>query len=128
MTAAYLQQLLLVGSGGFLGSVLRFAMAGWVQRWPAAGGFPLGTLTVNVLGCLAIGLLAGWAEHRQVLDPAQRAFLMIGLLGGFTTFSAFALDSLALAQAGELPKFAANVLLQVACCLLAAAAGFAATR
>lgn len=123
-----IKQVLLVGAGGFLGSVLRFTIGGWAQRLAPAGQFPLGTLAVNVIGCLLIGLLAGIAEYRQALDPAQRAFLMIGLLGGFTTFSAFALETLALAQDGEVMKAAANVVLQVVIGLFAAMAGYVLAR
>jgi len=77
-------QALLVGLGGFLGTVLRYA----VTRIPMGWSFPLSTLVVNVVGCLALGLLAG----ARVPETA-RAFVFIGVLGGFTTFSAFALDT-----------------------------------
>jgi CrcB protein len=117
-----------VGLGGGIGSVLRFAVGGWAQRFTPLGQFPLGTLTVNVLGCLLIGLLGGLADYRQALDPGQRAFLMIGVLGGFTTFSAFAFETLGLAQDGALLRAGVNVVLQTLLGLAAAAAGYVAVR
>jgi CrcB protein len=106
-------QLMLVGAGGFVGSALRFVISGWAQRLAATGGFPYGTLAVNVLGCLLIGLLGGLAEYRQVLTPGQRLFLMVGILGGFTTFSTFGYETWTLAQDSEYLKAIANTLLQV---------------
>ena len=70
-----IQPYLLVGAGGFVGSVLRYSVSGWAQRLDPAGSFPIGTLTVNVLGCLAMGLLAGLAEARGVLGPEARLFV-----------------------------------------------------
>ena len=123
-----LRTLAWVGFGGAIGSVLRFAMAGWAQRVTPFSQFPIGTLTVNVLGCLAIGLLGGLADYRQALDPGQRAFLMIGVLGGFTTFSAFAFETLGLAQDGALLRAGANVVLQTVLGLTAATLGYVAAR
>jgi CrcB protein len=121
------QQALLVGVGGFLGSALRFLAAGWVHRF-SGSQFPWGTLTVNVAGSLALGLLAGLAELRQVLDPGQRLFLMIGLLGGFTTFSTFAWETVTLAQGGQGVRALANVVAHVTLGLAAAAAGYVGAR
>lgn len=123
-----LRTLLWVGLGGCIGSMLRFAVAGWAQRLTPATSFPLGTLTVNVAGCLLIGLIGGLADYRQALDPGQRAFLMIGLLGGFTTYSAFAFETLGLAQDGALLRAGINVLLQTVLGLGAAAVGYVAAR
>jgi len=124
----YLNQLMIVGAGGFIGSVLRFMVGGWVQRLAVAGLFPYGTLVVNVLGCLLIGFLGGLAEYRQLLGPGQRLFLMIGVLGGFTTFSTFAFETLSLAQDAELAKAIANTSLQVVLGFAAAFAGFVGAR
>ena len=123
-----LKTLAWVGLGGGIGSMLRFAVGGWAQRWVPLSQFPLGTLTVNVVGCLLIGLLGGLADYRQALDPGQRAFLLIGVLGGFTTFSAFAFETLNLAQDGELFRAGANVVLQTVLGLGAAALGYVAAR
>ena len=113
MTPYGLPQLLLVGLGGFLGSISRFVMAGAFNRFSPALGFPVGTLTVNILGCLLIGLLHGLAETRSLLGPDIRIFLFIGVLGGFTTFSTFGFESLALLKDGAILKASANILLHV---------------
>jgi CrcB protein len=123
-----LQQILYVGLGGFIGSALRFLLGGLAQRLAPMGGFPVGTLAVNVLGCLAIGLLGGLADQRQALDAGQRLFLMVGVLGGFTTFSSFALETLGLLQDGAILKAALNCLLQMALGLSAAVLGYTAAR
>jgi CrcB protein len=83
-------QLLLIGLGGFLGSILRYVLGGLVQGGAGDSVFPWGTLTINLLGCFGIGVLAELSEARGFLRPEMRGFLMIGVLGGFTTFSAFA--------------------------------------
>jgi len=103
-------------------------ISGWVQRLVVTGVFPYGTLVVNVLGCFLIGILGGLAEYRQVLEPGQRLFLMIGVLGGFTTFSTFAFETLSLMQDAELLKSLVNTLLQVCLGLAAAFAGFIGAR
>ena len=82
--------------GGGLGSLLRYLVQGWGQRI-TAGAFPVGTLIVNVVGCFAIGLLASAPFAR----PEHRTGLVIGLLGGFTTFSAFSLDTAVLWERGD---------------------------
>ena len=64
--------------------------------------FPYGTLSVNVLGCLAIGLLGGWADNAELFSPSMRLFLLIGLLGGFTTFSTFGYEAMAMLRDKEL--------------------------
>jgi len=78
----------LIGMGGGLGAILRYLISGWVQTWSKSIGFPYGTLAVNLMGCLLIGLLSGLAESRGLFGPEARLFIMVGLLGGFTTFSA----------------------------------------
>jgi CrcB protein len=128
MSAVYIKQIFIVGAGGFIGSILRFMISGWAQRLAVTGVFPYGTLVVNVLGCFLIGVLGGLAEHRQVLEPAQRLFLMIGVLGGFTTFSTFAFETLSLVQDAEVLKGIINTLLQVILGFAAAFAGFVGTR
>jgi CrcB protein len=124
----YLSQLLIVGAGGFIGSAMRFVVSSSVQRLVAPSLMPYGTLAVNVLGCLAIGILGGLAESRFALEPAQRLFLMAGILGGFTTFSAFALESLALFDDGAFMKAVFNVVAQLILGFGAAIAGYAMTR
>jgi CrcB protein len=115
-----MKEALWVGLGGFLGAVARFWVSGLVHRHPEAAGFPWGTLVVNVVGCAAIGLAQGLGEARGLWSPAVRLFLFLGLLGGFTTFSSFAYETLALSRSGELLKAAVNVGLQVSLGLVAA--------
>lgn len=111
---------LYVGLGGALGSIARFWVSGLVaENSPAA--FPFGTLIVNITGSFLIGLFAGLAgpEGRFIASPAARAFFMIGVCGGYTTFSSFSLQTLALLSDGEALRAGANVLLSVNLCLLA---------
>jgi CrcB protein len=89
----------LVGVGGFIGSVLRYLLSGLVQEW--RDDFPVGTLAVNVVGCLFIGLISQLAEARGAFPPEARAFLVIGVLGGFTTFSSFGNETMNLWRDGE---------------------------
>ncbi|MEX2561126.1 MAG: fluoride efflux transporter CrcB, partial [Pirellulales bacterium] len=98
---------LLIALGGAFGSVLRYAMQGWFQRL-SAGGFPVGTLAVNLIGCLAIGFLSGWFPA-VLVRPEYRIGLLVGLLGGFTTFSALGLETFNLANEGQFRMAAANV-------------------
>lgn len=104
-----MREVVLVGVGGALGAALRYIAGGWVHRLVPAGAFPWGTLAVNVVGCLAVGVLAGLAEGRGLLGPALRLFLLIGLLGGFTTYSTFAFETVALSRDAEVARAGANV-------------------
>ena len=95
-------QIILVGVGGFVGSILRYLVSGWVQGLTGSPTFGYGTLSVNVVGCLAIGLLGGWADNAGLLGPSARLFLLIGVLGGFTTFSTFGYETMALLRDKEM--------------------------
>lgn len=119
---------LAVGAGGFIGSVLRYVTSVSVQR--AAGGstFPLGTMTVNIIGCFAIGLLMALARDRGLFSSHLRLFLTVGILGGFTTFSSFAYESTELLSGGGYWRFALNITLSIAGGLAAVWAGFAAAK
>jgi CrcB protein len=116
-------KLLLVGAGGFLGSVLRYLASGAVQSAARSASFPWGTLAVNASGCFAIGLFAHLAETRGMLGAEQRLFLITGLLGGYTTFSAYGNETFLLFREGETALAAANALGQVALGLAAVWAG-----
>ncbi len=118
------RSLLLAGAGGFIGTACRYLLGGWVHAAVPFATFPYGTLAVNVSGCFLIGLFGGLVEARQVLGPDARVFLLIGVLGGFTTFSSFAYETLALARDGETLRGLANVAVQVVCGLGAAWLGF----
>ncbi len=92
--------LLAVALGGALGAVARYQLSLWVHaRWPTA--FPTGTLVVNLVGCLALGVLAGAVDGRAAMSPAARLFLGVGLLGAFTTFSTFELETLLALERGH---------------------------
>lgn len=99
----------MIGSGGFLGALARYGMTGIVQRQLPPTAFPYGTLAVNLLGCLLIGAIAGLAETRQLLGQEFRAFALIGLLGGFTTFSTFGYETFAMLRTDEYVRAASNV-------------------
>lgn len=106
----------LIFLGGGLGSVLRHVLsAGLHKGRPDPTAFPIGTLAVNIIGCVLIGAVAGYVAHRE---PA-RALFMVGLLGGFTTFSTFGLDTIRLFTEGEHVKAVVYVLLTLAACLFA---------
>lgn len=128
MTAGAITTVLLVGLGGFAGSVLRYGAGEWVQRLAGASAFPYGTLFVNAVGCLTIGILAGLSESRDLLTEDARNFVYVGVLGGFTTFSAFGYQTLTLMRDGHTAMALANVGLQLALSLGAAAGGYFAAR
>lgn len=120
-----LSEVFFVGAGGFVGASLRYIVSGLVQRLDPMGTFPYGTMSVNVLGCLLIGILVGLSEARNALGPNVRLFVVLGILGGFTTFSTFAIESLALLRDGESLRAGANIFGSVAACLVAAWLGYA---
>jgi len=117
----------LVAVGGAIGSTLRYALDGAVYRW-LPPTFPFGTFVVNVTGCAVFGLLLGVGEQRLVVGSPARTFLLIGLLGGFTTFSSFAFETVQLLRDGEWMLGAGNVVGQVAMGLAALWIGFALGR
>jgi CrcB protein len=105
--------ILFVGLGGALGSIARYLVSSWVQTAVKSINFPFGTLTVNLVGCFVIGFLAQLAEARGVFTSEARAFVFIGILGGFTTFSSFGNETLNLARGGEMWNALANIGLNV---------------
>ena len=96
-----LYKLLLVGAGGFAGSVVRYLAGGFVQSYSGSISFPYGTLVVNLAGCFIIGFLSYLADARGVFDADARAFVFVGILGGFTTFSTFGNETMNLFRDGE---------------------------
>jgi fluoride exporter len=113
-----MKELLMVGSGSLIGGVSRYLLGGVIQQFYPLARFPLATFAVNFLGCLAIGIIAGWGEHHQ-LSASARLFLVTGLLGGFTTFSAFGLETVYLMRTGNVMLGVLNVALSVIICLSA---------
>jgi len=108
-----LTNILLVGAGGFIGSVLRYLLGGMIQQY--AKSFPVGTFAVNIIGCFVIGLLAQIGESRGLFSDESKAFIFIGILGGFTTFSSFGNETFNLMQNDQtmnaLLNIGANVIL-----------------
>ncbi len=121
-----LRDCLLVGMGGFFGAIGRYCVTTWVH--PRSKGFPLGTLVVNVVGSLALGFLAALVAQRVLASAHWRLAVMVGFLGAFTTFSAFSYETVGLWQDGRWAALFANVGLNVAVCVGAAALGVLAAR
>jgi CrcB protein len=111
--------LILVGVGGAVGSIARYKLSGYVLHHTIDWRFPAGTFVVNVVGCLIAGALAALAEKHDFMSPETRLLVFTGVLGGFTTFSAFGLETVFLMRRGELVIAGANVFLSVAAGLLA---------
>ena len=120
--------ILLVGLGGFGGATLRYLAGRWVLDLSGHPEFPYPTLVVNALGCLLIGILYGLGEDRHFFNQEVRSLLAVGLLGGFTTFSAFSIETLALFRDGVVLQAIANIALQLAVTLAAVSLGFYAAR
>ena len=110
---------LLVALGGSIGAVARYKMSGWILHHTIDWRFPAGTFAVNVLGCLVAGILAGLVEKHDLFSADTRLFFFTGILGGFTTFSAFGLETMFLVQRGQFLMAASNVAASVVAGLLA---------
>lgn len=106
-------RLCIIGAGGFVGAVLRYLVSGWVQNRSDLLLFPIGTMAVNLIGCFLIGLLTMLVEVRAVLSVEMRSFLLIGLLGAFTTFSTFGNETLNLIREGRFDLAVLNSVVQV---------------
>jgi fluoride exporter len=115
--------ILLVGLGGFIGSVLRYLLGGYVQQTLKSSSFPYGTLAVNLIGCFVIGLLAQYGESRGAFSNESRAFIFIGILGGFTTFSSFGNETINLVRDSFVMNATLNVGANVILGLLAVLLG-----
>jgi CrcB protein len=122
-----MKALLIVALGGALGSVGRYLLSGWVLHRVVGWQFPIGTFAVNVLGCLFVGVMGGLAVKHELLSADARLFLFTGVAGGFTTFSAFGLETFHLLRKGEPGIAAAYVALSVLVGMLVLWAGFAST-
>lgn len=112
---------LYVGVGGLLGTLARYGLQAAVQ--PRSGGFPVGTLVVNLLGSLVLGFIARYAAETTVVSPEVRAGLTIGLCGGFTTMSSFAYETVALLGDGQYGRAAVYLLTTIVGSLAAVLAG-----
>lgn len=121
-------KILFVGTGGFAGAVCRYLVSDLAQRLFDNPFFPYGTLTVNVTGCLFIGLLGGLAETRSFFTPEIRALVLIGFLGGFTTYSTFGYEIFNLVRANQLIPALTNLMLHLILGFIAVWFGFAISR
>lgn len=115
---------LLVALGGAAGSVARYKLSGWIMHHTVAWRFPAGTFCVNVIGCLVAGVVAGLVAKHDMFSPQTRVLLFTGLLGGFTTFSAFGVETLYLFKRGEFLIAGCNVMLSIVAALAALWIGF----
>ena len=122
-----MKSILVIFLGGGLGAVLRFLFSRGVYAW-LPSDFPWGILACNVLGSLVMGVLAGIWWHDAAGGVLWRGFLMVGLLGGFTTFSSFSLDTVTLMQSGQWGLVLLNVGLSLSLCFLATGLGFLSVR
>lgn len=113
-----MQQVLFIAAGGAIGAIMRYAVSNGVHMF-AGRAFPYGTLTVNVVGSLLMGVLYILFVERLSVSPEWRAILLIGFLGAFTTFSTFSMETYNLIENGDMFKAFLNILLSVTICLLA---------
>ncbi len=113
----YVSQLIYIAAGGATGALMRYWMSNGIYAL-LGRGFPYGTLTVNVVGSLLMGFCYVFMIERMDVSVEWRAALMIGLLGAFTTFSTFSIETLNLLESGEQMKAALNILLSVTLCIL----------
>ena len=120
--------LIYVGVGGFIGAIGRYLASGAAHQIFPGTLFPIGTAVVNIIGCFLIGLLTGLAELRNLLSPEMRMFLLIGLLGGFTTFSTFGHETIALMRDGQFMHAVGNIIIQVIIGLSGVWLGYTVTR
>jgi CrcB protein len=114
---------LLVALGGAIGSAARYWLGGLVHRF-SSPYFPFGTFTVNLVGCFVFGAIVAVSEQRAAVSPAARTFLLIGVLGGFTTFSSFSYETFGLLRDAQFLRATTNVAGQVFLGLLALWAGY----
>ena len=115
-------QILAIALGGSIGAVMRFLMSSGIHHY-LGRGFPYGTLLVNVLGSLLMGVLYELFLQRLSVSVELRSMLLIGILGAFTTFSSFSLETINLIEQGDIIKACLNVFLNVILCVFAAWAG-----
>jgi CrcB protein len=123
-----MRSIVVIGLGGFIGSILRYLISGWVQKLSSNPWFTYGTVGVNLIGCLLIGLLGGWSENQEVFSPSTRLFLFLGILGSFTTFSTFGYETLSLLRDQRVGAAMGNIGLQVIVGLMAVWLGYALSK
>jgi len=122
-----MQQIIYIGIAGFFGAITRYLLSGWTTSL-VDGRFPLGTMTVNVLGSLFLGFLYTLSVERLVLSPELKIALTVGFLGAFTTFSTFSLETYNLIREGSISLSIVNILLNMSLGLVAVIAGVSAAK
>lgn len=128
MRSKLLQEIIAIAVGGGVGSVLRFLVSSWIQGRTRTEFFPWGILMVNLIGCLLIGILFGIIVERFNTDPVWRSCIFLGLLGGFTTFSSFTLDTVTLLNSGAYGVATIYILMSVMVGILATMLGLGIVR
>jgi CrcB protein len=116
-----------IAAGSAIGGVSRYLLGGFLQR-QTAGTFPIGTLLINISGSFLLGLILRYAVDTPTLTPEARAFLTVGFCGGYTTFSTFSYETVALMEDGQWPRAGMYVALSVGLSVLATFLGIAAAR
>jgi len=120
-------RMIVIAAGGALGSVARYLFSTALLRISGTL-FPIGTFGVNLVGCIVFGMIAGAAEQRVQIDPELRMFLLVGVLGGFTTFSTYAFESFSLLRDGQFLAASVNIIGQVVTGLVGLWAGYVITN
>jgi CrcB protein len=122
-----MNKILFIGVAGLLGTLGRYWLSGWAdERWGAT--FPIGTLIVNLVGCLLVGFLFHATEEKYLVDPVLRSAVLVGFLGGFTTFSSFGVQTFNLLRDGEIFLAGVNVLVSNIAGLLLVWTGYAVSK
>src|SRR6266850_6552848 len=123
----FMYKVLFIGIAGLLGTLARYWLSGWADvRWGAT--FPVGTLVVNLTGCLLVGFLFHATEEKYLVDPVLRSAVLVGFLGGFTTFSSFGVQTFNLLRDGEIFLAGVNVLVSNVAGLLMVWTGYAVSK
>lgn len=122
-----MQRVFMVGGAGLIGTLMRFWLSGWAdERWGVS--FPVGTLCVNLSGCLLVGFAFHSLQEKYLVDPVMRTTVLVGFLGGFTTFSSYGIQTFNLIRDGELFFAGLNIVLSNAVGLACVWAGYAISK
>ncbi len=123
-----MQQLIYIGIAGFCGSVSRYLVAGWTSSLLSLGRFPIGTMTVNVIGSLLLGFIYTLSIDRLAIHPDLKLAITVGFLGSFTTFSTFSLETFNLFKAGDVYLSLMNILMNLFFSIAAVLIGITAAK
>ncbi len=121
-------KILFIGVGGFAGAIIRYLSVKFIYKFPFDFIFPFAILIVNVSGCFLIGFLSGIIDGKNIFSPEIRSFLLIGFLGGFTTYSTFGLETFDLVQSGKFFLSILNIMLHIILGLIAVFMGNSLSR